>query len=171
MQIIDFSQIEGIDEYDEKILKIIANDARLSYTEISEAVGLTRPAVKARMEAMQDKGIIKGYQTIINPTGYDNGIKFILNVTTEPDKYLEVVETLAIFKANRQIYSRTGENTIVVIGFVPDQKAYRNYVEKVYMKIRAMQGVKSIVLHDLINTFKDVDGGIDYDRSRYQQED
>ena len=53
-------QIEGIDEIDNKILEIIKDNARLTYKEIGEKVGISRVSVKTRMDVLQEKGIIKG---------------------------------------------------------------------------------------------------------------
>ena len=52
-------QIEGIDEIDNKILEIIKDNARLTYKEIGDIVGISRVSVKNRMGAMQEKGVIK----------------------------------------------------------------------------------------------------------------
>ena len=50
--------IEGIDEVDNKILETIKDNARLTYKEIGEIVGISRVSVKNRMDAMQERGII-----------------------------------------------------------------------------------------------------------------
>ncbi len=51
----DWMNYEGLDTYDNAILKLIKNDARMSYSDIGQQVGLSRPAVKNRMLAMQKK--------------------------------------------------------------------------------------------------------------------
>ena len=45
----------GLDEQDNAILNLIKDNARMSYSEIGERIGLSRPAVKNRMDAMQQK--------------------------------------------------------------------------------------------------------------------
>ena len=54
--------IEGIDDTDEAILKVIENDARLTYSEIGQQVGISRVAVKKRMTALEERGIIEGLE-------------------------------------------------------------------------------------------------------------
>ena len=51
--------IEGIDEIDKKILDIIKDNARLTYSEIGELAGISRVSVKTRMKIMQEKGFKK----------------------------------------------------------------------------------------------------------------
>ena len=51
-------QIEGLDEIDNRILSVIRDNARLSYKDIGEQVGISRVSVKTRMDTMQEKGIM-----------------------------------------------------------------------------------------------------------------
>ena len=45
--------LSGLDELDQKILTLLTGNARLSYSEIGERVGISRVAVKARMAALE----------------------------------------------------------------------------------------------------------------------
>ena len=60
-------QIRGIDETDNRIINLLLEDGRMSYSDIAEKVGLSRTAVKARIAALERNGIIKGYKAIIDP--------------------------------------------------------------------------------------------------------
>ena len=59
--------LDGLDELDQKIIRLLMKNARMSYSEIGEKVGISRVAVKMRIQAMEKKGIIEEYTTIINP--------------------------------------------------------------------------------------------------------
>ena len=58
--------IEGLDDIDNRILDAIRDNARLTYKEIGDIVGISRVSVKNRMDVMQEKGVIKGYATMID---------------------------------------------------------------------------------------------------------
>ncbi len=49
-----------------QLLQALQQDARLSYTELGQRVGLTAPAVAERVRKMEDAGIISGYHAEIN---------------------------------------------------------------------------------------------------------
>ncbi|MFA5930280.1 MAG: winged helix-turn-helix transcriptional regulator [Candidatus Micrarchaeia archaeon] len=55
-----------IDELDWKILRIIANNARLSSMEIARTTGVTPATVLNRLRGMGQKGVIRRYRTIID---------------------------------------------------------------------------------------------------------
>ncbi len=55
-----------LDEVGWHILELLQEDARRSYREIGEMVGLTPPAVAERIRRMEEVGIIQGYHADIN---------------------------------------------------------------------------------------------------------
>ena len=71
--------LNGLDELDQKIIQLLVKNARMSYSDIGEKIGISRVAVKARIQALENKGIIEEYTTIINPQkingAVSNGIK------------------------------------------------------------------------------------------------
>ena len=59
--------LDGLDGLDQKIVQLLIENARISYSDIADKVGLSRVAVKARIQALEQKGIIEEYTTVINP--------------------------------------------------------------------------------------------------------
>lgn len=59
--------LDGLDELDQKIVKLLIQNARMSYSDIGEKIGISRVAVRSRVQALEQKGIIEEYTTIINP--------------------------------------------------------------------------------------------------------
>ena len=156
--------IEGLDKLDHAILETIRENARMSYSDIGDQVGLSRVAVKNRMEAMEKAGVIKGYQTIIDETKTPEGLSFVLDVEVIPAEYENVVEALAKDKLLRQIYSTTGECRMHCVGFAPNHRTLEAHVNHLFMKTK---GIRKMSWHLLLSTVKDVDGGVEY--VRYQE--
>jgi len=153
--------IEGLDEIDNKILDIIANNSRLSYSEIGEKVGLSRVSVKNHMDILEEKGIIQGYVTLINPTSLPEGRRFFMDIVTEPDKFEEVVDNIAKYDIIRKVYAVTGESRFKAEGYASSNMKYEMFMKSVK---RHMDGIKSCTIQDAQYTIKDVDGGVDYVR-------
>ena len=59
--------LNGLDQLDQKIVELLIGNARMSYSEIGDQVGISRVAVKSRIQALEERGIIEGYTTIVNP--------------------------------------------------------------------------------------------------------
>ena len=60
--------LDGLDELDQKIIRLLIENARISYSDIGEETDISRVAVKARIQALEKRGVIEEYTTIINPT-------------------------------------------------------------------------------------------------------
>ena len=151
--------IHGIDEIDNKILDIMSSNARLGYTEIGKAIGLSRVSVRNRVESMEKKGIIKGYKTLIDPISAPGGIRFIVDIETQPEAYEAVAETLSKDQRIRQIYSMTGSCKLHAVGFAPTTADVGYFARNVY---RNVKGVKKLEWDIVAATLMDVDGGVEY---------
>lgn len=57
-----------IDRVDKEILKLLQQNGRLSLKTIAEKTFLSSPAVSARIERMENDGIILGYEAKVSPT-------------------------------------------------------------------------------------------------------
>ena len=55
-----------LDTTDWKILEALQKNARSTFTEIGQSVGLTAPAVRERIRRMESDELITGYRPVIN---------------------------------------------------------------------------------------------------------
>ena len=55
-----------MDSFDLKILKILEKNGRITNSELSERVGLSKTPCQIRVKNMIDKGIIKGFKAVLN---------------------------------------------------------------------------------------------------------
>jgi Lrp/AsnC family leucine-responsive transcriptional regulator len=60
-----------IDPIDRKILAALTENARLPIVELARRVGLSKTPVAARMRALEERGIIRGYRAILAPEKLD----------------------------------------------------------------------------------------------------
>ena len=56
-----------MDAMDQRIVALLAADARASYAEIGGRVSLSAPAVKRRVDRLRASGVIKGFTAVIDP--------------------------------------------------------------------------------------------------------
>lgn len=77
--------LEGLDKLDQKILRLLVENARMSYSEIGERVGVSRVAVKARIQALEQRGVIEEYTTIINPQKINGAVSCYFELEFSPE--------------------------------------------------------------------------------------
>lgn len=83
-----------MDKVDEAIIKMLQEDARIPLKKIAAQVYLSSPAVSARIERLEEEGIIEGYHAQIDPfkTGYH--IKAYVNLEIVPKQKAELYPIL-----------------------------------------------------------------------------
>ena len=145
--------IEGLDKLDHAILETIKDHARMSYSDIGEKVGLSRVAVKNRMEIMEKKGIIKGYKTVLDETKVPEGISFFLDIEAIPEEYQAVVEILSRDRFLKQIYRTSGDCRLHCVGFAPNVSTLDSHVNYIF---RSTKGIRKMSWNMLLSTVKDV---------------
>lgn len=88
-----------LDDLDLKLIYLLMDNARLSISELTERLGVSRPTVRARLEKLEKEGIIEGYTIRLNPELQRAHNVIALIVKTEnPEKMDEFDE---IFEINR----------------------------------------------------------------------
>ena len=78
-----------MDKTDLKILDLLKGNARMSFQDIGNAIGMTRVAAKKRVKKLEDEGIIRGYNTCIYR---EDEITMFIDIVTVPEKYEEVLD-------------------------------------------------------------------------------
>ena len=72
-----------MDKLDIEILKLLSTNARMSLKQISEAVGITSPAVKTRIRKMEEDKIIRGYHVDLDTKSAGFMVTAFINVAVD----------------------------------------------------------------------------------------
>ena len=149
-----------MDEKDKQILNMIKGDARKSYQEIGDALGISRVAAKKRIAKLEEAGIIRQYNTYIKR---GDEITMLIDIITTPegfDRVLEYVATRTVYV--RQIYTTLKEYHIHLVA-VSDSLEQINYMAKIIKKA-CIEDIVEYHARQVREIIKDVYGGIEYER-------
>ena len=56
-----------LDRFDRSILTVLAEDGRISITELARRIGLSKSPTQARLRKLEQDGVIRGYRAIFDP--------------------------------------------------------------------------------------------------------
>jgi len=59
-----------MDGTDRKIVALLRENARRSFKDIGRNVGLSAPAVKRRVDRLEEDGVVRGYTAVIDPHAF-----------------------------------------------------------------------------------------------------
>lgn len=147
--------LEGLDALDRKIIQLLIKNARISYSDIGQEVGISRVALKARIQALEQRGIIEEYTTIINPQKISGAVSCYFEIETLPDTLSEVTETLKQNEVITQVYRVTGKNKLHVHAVAASSEEMENLVREV---IDPLPGVVSCGCNIILSRIKDIKG-------------
>jgi len=87
----------NLDRYDRAILDALSENARMTVTDLSERVGLSKTPCAARLRRLEESGVILGYRPILNHARLGQGhIAFVqVNLTDTKIRALEAFEAAA----------------------------------------------------------------------------
>lgn len=145
--------LSGLDDIDRRLVELLIHNARMSYSDLGQAVGLSRVAVKARVRALEERGVIEEYTTIVQKISGAVSCYFELEV--EPAQFSAVVNTLRASDTVTQIYQVSGRNKLHVHAVAAGQGELEDFLDRV---IHRLPGVASLSCNIILSRIKDIKG-------------
>lgn len=140
-----------IDEIDKKIISILHEDGRISYTDLGKRVDLSRVAVQSRINNLMENGVIEKFTAVIDPTKIGIHVSAFFNVEVEP-KFLEsAAQLLEQDPAVTSLYHMTGPSKLHMHGIFKDNHEMERFLNE---KLYAVDGVVSVDCQLLIKRYK-----------------
>lgn len=147
--------LDGLDELDQKIVRLLIENARISYSDIGEKIGISRVAAKARIQALEQKGIIEEYTTVINPQKISGAVSCYFEIETTPDCLSTVTERLNQHDTVTQIYRVTGKDKLHVHAVAASSEEMETFLHTV---VDTLPGVVSCSCNVILSRIKDIKG-------------
>ena len=139
-------------ESERKILEILKEDGRASYSDIGKRVGLSRTAVKNAMTAMEQDGFILGYRAITNLFCESNKITFCVSMQFLPQYFESAKEFLRSAKETVSVMELSVDCRVLALCRTDEGKT-DEFMDKVYK----IQGLVAVNTQSVLSVIK---GGI-----------
>jgi len=140
------------DEVDKKIVQLLEQDGRRSFNEIAKKLKLSESAIRKRVVALQEKGVIKKFTIQVDPAKLGTSSVSIVGVDVEPTKLLEVAQKLCEVDEIRSVATSTGDHMIMTEIWTKDGRELTKLLSE---KIGAIDGVKKICPAMILERFKE----------------
>ena len=147
--------LDGLDALDQQIVQLLIENARSSYSEIGQSIGISRVAVKMRIQALEQRGVIEEYTTVINPQKIGGAVSCYFEIETQPDVLPEVEQILKGNDVVTQIYRVTGRNKLHVHAVAASGEEMENLIREV---IDPLPGVIDCSCNIILSRIKDIKG-------------
>ena len=105
----------SLDQLDKKILRLIAEDARIPFLEVARECNVSGAAIHQRIQKLTNMGVLKGSQFIIDPEkiGYET-CAYVGLYLKNPEDFDNVVDALKTIPEVVECHYATGEYDLFI---------------------------------------------------------
>ena len=128
--------LEGLDSLDQKIIQLLTENARMSYSEIGQKIGISRVAV-------------------INLQKISGAVSCYFEIETVPETLSRVTDILSNNEIITQIYRVTGKNKLHVHAVAANADEMERLINDV---IDPLPGVTECSCNMILSRIKDIKG-------------
>jgi len=108
------------DPTDVQILRALVDDPRLGTAELARRVGMSAPAVRERVQRLEDTGVIAGYRLQVDPRALGYDIMVFVRIRPNPGQ-LQMIADIARDMPNVvECHRITGEDCFIVKAYLQD---------------------------------------------------
>jgi Lrp/AsnC family transcriptional regulator, leucine-responsive regulatory protein len=120
-----------LDNTDIKILDELSKNSRITMKELGEKVHLTGPATSARVEKLEDSGVIEGYTIKINQAKLGFNIHAFITIITQSTNhkpYLSFIKTQEQYLVSN--YKISGDGCFLLECKFPSNELMNQFLEE-----------------------------------------
>lgn len=133
------------------LLRALENDARLSFAELGDKVGLSKTPCWSRVQDLERRGFIKAYRAEIDPAALGLHIHAFVQVTINSVKHAEFEAAVGRHPSVVQCFATAGDGDYLAQVLVP---GIADLDQLLRAEISRLPGVQRIVTTVCVRTVK-----------------
>ncbi|HUR62716.1 MAG TPA: Lrp/AsnC family transcriptional regulator [Candidatus Thermoplasmatota archaeon] len=117
-----------MDDVDRRILSLLRENSRESFTDMAKAIGTSEGTVRARVKRLVDEGTIK--QFTIRTAG--NQVKALVEVTVLANVHTaDVAKVIRAWDGVDAVWEITGDNDMLVVADCPNTSDLNGLIDRI----------------------------------------
>lgn len=141
-----------LDEIDKDIIRILQEDARTSYREIQDKLGISIGTIHNRISKLRKHGIIEGYTLKLNNIKLGYKLTFLIRVQIDGKHTAEILNELKDKPEVCSIFHTTGEQSAALICRFKESDDVHNFIRELNEKPFVLRSNSNMVLKEYKNT-------------------
>lgn len=137
---------EALTTSDAKILELLQRDARMSNVVLAKRVGLSPSACLRRVRALEERGLIRRYVTLLDAQRLGLGVSVFIQVSLERKDEASLKRFERVMTARPEVmecYLMTGDSDYLLRVVVPSVPAFERFLLEHLTKIPGIAMIKS----------------------------
>lgn len=134
------TELLKIDELDQKILRVLEEDGRISYRKLGKTLGIEESTARKRILRLREKGVIERFTIEINEATLGRTITAFITVYPSLKHAKRVIQEVTNFEEVLESYNLSGRCGVFLRATFGDMKALNGFITK----IRDIGGITGI---------------------------
>lgn len=139
------------DAIDQKLINELVIDGRTSYVDLAKKVGISRVAVKDRIEQLMNADVIENFTVVVNSEKFGKKVSAFFEVDVEPQQLQDVAQNLADNPSVASVYQMTGPSTLHMHVLVEDFHKLEVFINN---ELYSVPGITRVESHVILKRFK-----------------
>ena len=134
-----FNTQKNIDELDQKILRLITQNARIPFLEVARECGVSGAAIHQRVQRLLNLGVVRGSEFILNPEKLGYNTCAFMGIYLEKASYhKQVVEQLLKIPEVIECHYTTGQYAIFLKIQTKTNKHLKQIIDEDFQNIEGI---------------------------------
>ena len=143
---------EQLDDIDARIVRILQNDARTSYREIQDKLGISIGTIHNRINKLKDRNIIEGYTLKLSNIKLGYKLTFLIRVQIDGKHTEEILNEISEKPEVCSVFHTTGEQSAALICRFKESEDVHKFIRELNEKQYVLRTVSSMVLKEYKNS-------------------
>ena len=132
-----------LDELDRKILEILQDDARISFTDVGRKLDVGETTIRYRVNRLKKEGVITHFTALLDPRKIGQNITAIVLLKVDHKNIKISSKKLALFREYHHLFQTTGEYDLVSVVHTRNL----THLNELRGRIKKLPGVKDVMVY------------------------
>ncbi len=143
---------KALDDIDKNIIRILQEDARTSYREIQDSLGISIGTIHNRISKLRDYGIIEGYTLKLNNVKLGYKLTFLIRINCDGKHTEEILNDIKKIPEVCSIFHTTGEQSAALICRFKNSEDVHNFIRELNEKEFITRTNSNMILKEYKNS-------------------
>jgi len=141
-----------LDEIDKQIIRILQENARTSYREIQDKLGISIGTIHNRITKLKKTGVIEGYTLRLNNEKLGYKLTFLIRINVDGKFTEEILNDIAKTPEVCSVFHTTGEQSAALICRFKESEDVHNFIRELNKKNYVSRTNSNMILKEYKNT-------------------
>jgi Lrp/AsnC family transcriptional regulator for asnA, asnC and gidA len=143
---------KDLDDIDKNILRILQENARTSYREIQDRLGISIGTIHNRISKLKNEEIIEGYTLRLNNVKLGYKLTFLIRINVDGKHTEEILDDIKDIPEVCSIFHTTGEQSAALICRFRESEDVHSFIRELNKREYVTRTNSNMILKEYKNT-------------------